>query len=191
MPYSPDIQAKINQQMAEQRAKLQASYDADPKVKAAQDALQQAKDKLADEKTIQSDLDRDPRWHRWSAFQQNDVRAQMGTRVFDAENAVKEREQALDKAIGNHITEVRQAESDAARAEQDRLSKEAQNKFAAEQEATAKVAFRSNYLAAGGTDAQFEKTWPDIWSMELQRRSQGSYDAMSAKLVASGKYAML
>lgn len=178
----------MQQVMSEQRAKLETAYDADTNVKSAKDALEQAKDKLADEKHIQSNLDRDPDWHRWNAAQQNNVRGQMGTRVQDAENAVREQEKLVDVAIANHIKQSQQAVQDAAKAEQDRLGKEEQEKFAQQEEEKAKLSFRSNYMVAGGTPDQFEKAWPDLWSQELARRSSGSTDAMTQKLLSSGRY---
>ncbi|HWS83615.1 MAG TPA: hypothetical protein VN207_05090 [Ktedonobacteraceae bacterium] len=188
MPYPSDIQAQMQQVMSEQRAKLETAYDADPKVKSAKDALEQAKEHLVDEKTIQANLDRDRDWHRYSDWQKANVRGQMGTRVQDAENAVRTAEKDVNVAIGNHIRESQQATQDAAKAELDRLGKVEQEKFAKQEEEKAKLSFRSNYMVAGGTSDQFEKAWPDLWQSELARRAMGSHDAMTQKLISSGRY---
>ncbi len=188
MPYPSDIQAQMQQIMSEQHAKLETAYDADPKVKSAKDALEQAKDKLADEKTIQANLDRSSDWHRYSEWQKGNVREQMGVRVQSAEFAVREQEKLVDTAIATHIRESQQAAQDAAKAERHRLGKVEQEKFAQQEEEKAKAQFRSSYLAAGGNEAQFEAAWPRVWGQMLAQRATGSHDAMTQKLLATGRY---
>ena len=188
MGYPSDMAAKMQQLMSEQRAKLETAYDADPKVKSAKDALEQAKDHLASEKHIQSNLDRGTDWHRWNASQQNSVRLQMSDRVFTAEQAVQEQEKLVGTAIGAHIRESQQAESATAQKERERLGKEEQTRFAAQEEEKAKAQFRSSYLAAGGNEGQYEAAWPGVWAQMLAQRATGSHDAMTQKLISSGRY---
>jgi len=187
MPYPSDIQAQMQQIMSEQRAKLETAYYADPKIKSAKDALEQAKEHLANEKTIQSNLDRGPDWHRWSFAQQQDVRSQMGNRVMDAEEAVRAAERAVDAAIGNHIAEGQQAAQDAAKAEQHA----AQVEQAAAEKANFRAEAKQRWLAAGGSENAFNERFEGMWIDEVEQRVQqtpNEQEAMRQKLLSSGRY---
>jgi chromosome segregation ATPase len=73
-------------------------------------------------------------------------------------------------------------------AQQERQREADQLANAAMLEAEAKADTRIHYLNAGGTPAQFEKSWPSLWAAELERGTLTGTDALRARLLQSGKY---
>jgi hypothetical protein len=83
-----------------------------------------------------------------------------------------------------------QAREQALRKRQEQAQAQRQAEFAQEQEQAAKVEYRVRYLAAGGTDEQFESAWPGIWRGELKRRTHAGEGTMVEKLRETGRYSL-
>jgi hypothetical protein len=107
-----------------------------------------------------------------------------------AKEEMRDAKEAFDKMNSKVMahTLAARAKSQAMKAEREKKQKAEQEARAEQEERDTKKEFRTRYLTAGGTEAQFEKAWPAMWANELERRTLEGKDRTRERLLASGRY---
>jgi len=154
------------QQKAEQ---MQAALAADPGYQNAVKGLEKA----------QADLDH---LQTFIANQRTlERRLQYNPNLIEAKANVTQAERAALTARNAVFHQAQQAKIEAEKQAKNQAQTEQQARLAAEQEAQAKKTYKASYLAAGGTEPQFEAAWvgPNgLWEKELQARAAANVAAV-------------
>lgn len=132
---------------------------------------------------------RSPSYTFRTPSQRNDYMARVRDELYQAreeESAAKARYEDLYQRGGPMLEAQERAREFEKKQEQQRA--EMQAAHAKEQEEEAKLSFRKRFLAAGGTAAQFEQAWPQLWQEELIRRAKEGQGTIEQRLRASGRY---
>lgn len=182
--YRPYDKAAFDKLMAEGNAKLEASRNADPAIASAQRAYERAQEHLANEQHIQRNLSNDPKWRYWTKDQQFSVIMQMDERVAQAQDAVNAADKAIREAESAHWQKAQQSQLDAQNAERKKQEDEAQKQYSEQEKGKYREEARKLYLAAGGTETDFEKAFPAMWEQKLIERTQSGRDDMVERMRA-------
>ncbi len=100
--------------------------------------------------------------------------------IYEARQVESDAEKELEDAThhASHLAAAKQHREHMEQAEQAARTQqeEAQKQYAAQEKATFRVEAKVRYLAAGGTEEQFNHAFPDLWAKELERRTLTGHD---------------
>ena len=172
-------QQAFEQRQQERAQQMQTLLNNDATYQAAARALQTAQQEL---EHLQTFVKNQPTLERRLQYNQNMVEARQAAK--DAEKTALVAHNAVYHQAQLAKIEAEKQAKNQARAEQ-------QARLAQEEEAQAKKTYKASYLAAGGTEAQFEAAWSGpngLWEKELQARAQANVAAAQHHM--SQRYAL-